>query len=217
LEKQDACVGLSESRILVGVHHLLKNIHRFRILHNKHRDLEELAREFAFASYGAFGCFFRSRVLIDKEPLEPIAFPDKDYSEFLENVRASFPTIRLLFLVRDPISTIWSMTRAHWGYSVRGIDPVALPLDEHIETWCANAELALEYADKPHVHLCLFHRMVTDPASESARISRFLGIKHGQAFEPRPTKEVGFGREELEKIRDATSTQAEALERWASE
>ena len=45
-----------------------------------------------------------------KEPLEPIAFPDRHYEQFLDNTRLLFPNIKLLFMVRDPLATIWSMS-----------------------------------------------------------------------------------------------------------
>jgi len=210
----DHVVGLNESRILVAAHHLVSQIHRFQSLHLQRRSLEELARRWALGSYGAFGLVFGARALVDKEPLEPIAFPDKDYSAFLKNIRGLFPSIRLLFIIRDPVPTLWSMTQRKWGKSLRGVEPFDLSMEEHIENWCANVDLALEYAGDPGAYLCSFRRLVTEPALESRRILEFLGLKDGRPFEPRPTKEVGFNPEALERIREATVVQVKAMEEW---
>ena len=211
LLSQGNVVGLNESRILVGVHRLVSEIHRFQGLHRERLRLEELARRFAFSSYGAFGVYFGTRMLIDKEPLEPIAFPDKDYRGFLSNLRAVFPGIRFLFVLRDPVATLWSMTQRKWGVSLRNTEPVDLSMEEHIETWCSNVDAALEYADDSQAYLCFNSRLVADPVSESRRISQFLGIERTRPFEPRPTKQVGFDNGQLAKIRDATALHVEAL------
>jgi hypothetical protein len=211
LLSQENVIGLNESRILVSVHQLVSEIHRFEDLYRERLPLEKLARRFALSSYGTFGVYFGTRVLVDKEPLEPIAFPDKDYRAFLRNLRTVFPGIRFLFLLRDPVPTIWSMTKRKWGFSLRNTEPVDFSLEEHIETWCSNVNAALEYADDSESYLCFNSRLVADPIPESRRISDFLGIKEGRPFEPRPTKQVGFDEEHLRKIRDATAVQVEAL------
>jgi hypothetical protein len=211
LLSQERVRGLVESRILVSVHRLVSDIHRFESLHAEHLQLEKRARRFALASYGAFGVFFFTRVLIDKEPLEPTAFPDRDYRAPLRNLRAVFPRIRFLFLLRDPVPTLWSMAQRKWGFGMRNTEPVPYPLEDHIQTWCSNVEVALEYADDPRAYLCFNSRLVADPIPESRRIFDFLNIRGGLPFEPRPTKEVGFDEEQLEKIRRATAAHAEAL------
>lgn len=211
LLSQENVIGLNESRILVSVHRLVSEIHRFQDLYKERLPLEKLARRFALSSYGTFGVYFGTRVLVDKEPLEPIAFPDKDYRAFLRNLRTVFPGIRFLFLLRDPVPTIWSMTKRKWGFSLRNTEPVDFSLEEHIETWCSNVDAALEYADDSQTYLCFNSRLVADPIPESRRIFDFLGIKEGRPFEPRPTKQVGFDEEHLRKIRDATAVQVEAL------
>lgn len=211
LLSQDRIVGLNESRILVSVHRLVSEIHRFQDLHKERRQLEVLARRFALACYGAFGVYFGTRALVDKEPLEPIAFPEKDYEAFLRNLRAVFPGIRLLFLLRDPVPTLWSMTQRKWGFSLRDTEPISFSLEDHIETWCSNVETALEYADDSRAYLCFNSRLVADPVPESRRIFDFLGIRSGRPFEPRPTKEVGFDEEQLAKIRSATAAYVDAL------
>ena len=211
LLSQESVVGMNESRILVGVHRLVSEIHRFQGLNRERLRLEELARRFAFSSYGAFGVYFGTRILVDKEPLEPIAFPGKDYREFLSNLRGVFPGIRFLFLLRDPVATLWSMTQRKWGVSLRNTEPVDLSMEEHIQTWCSNVDAALEYSDDPRAYLCFNSRLVADPVSESRRISQFLGIRGVRPFEPRPTKQVGFDNRQLEEIGDATALHVEAL------
>ena len=211
LMDQDGVVGMNESRVLVAAHRMVSAVRGFRSLHQERDQLLRLTRDWALSAYGAFDLYFGSRTLVDKEPLEPIAFPDQDYAVFLENVRDLFPGIRLLFLFRDPVPTLWSMTQREWGESLRGSEPVSFSLDEHIENWCANVDLALQHADDPRSYLCSYETLVADPLSESERIFRFLGLEKGQPFAPRPTKDVGFGPEDLERIAMATSTRSEAL------
>jgi hypothetical protein len=202
-----------ESRLLLSLHRLTAEIHRFRTLDRRATVFEGLARQMAFDFYGRMGIFFAHRVLLEKEPLEPIAFPDGDYAEFLANLRTLFPDIRFLFLVRDPVPTLWSMTQRKWGFTVMGMEPHRLSLDEHIHTWCSCAELILSYSTDPGSFICHTERLVAHPEEESERILSFLDIHGDSPFQPHPTKSVAFGEAELEKIRGATSRYQMALEK----
>ena len=97
---------------------------------------------------------------------------------------------------------------------MRGVELREFSMEEHIENWCANVDLALEYASDPGAYLCSYERLVTDPVAESRRIWDFLGLREGTPFAPRPTKDVGFDLNELDRITEATAGQVEALERW---
>jgi hypothetical protein len=86
LTSQKRVVGSPETRILVAAHHMVQEIDRFNRLIREERpllvDARRLVEKFYARKYRVWG-----RVLVDKEPLEPIAFPNRDYQQFIRNVR----------------------------------------------------------------------------------------------------------------------------------
>lgn len=140
------------------------------------------------------------RLLVDKEPLEPIAFPSKDYEKFIVNFRRLFPESKLLFVIRDPIATIWSMTRRNWGESLANMESKEFTIEEYIENWCSSVDLILNIKTDPNTHIVQYGRLVNDPENESGKILDFLGINNGNSFQPRQTKEIGFSNAEQETI-----------------
>lgn len=84
-------IALLESRTLVAVHRFLEQVQRFKDLEQNRQDLIPMARFLACDYYRSREVLLRRRLLVDKEPLEPIAFPDKQYQAFLNNVRILFP------------------------------------------------------------------------------------------------------------------------------
>ncbi|MFC2088977.1 sulfotransferase, partial [Calditrichota bacterium] len=144
--------------------------------------------------------FMGKRLLVEKEPLEPIAFPLKDYEQFLKNVRRLFPEIKFLLVIRDPIATIWSMKQRTWGSSLTNIETKKFTIEEYVENWCSCADIILQYCSDPNTYILRYRRLVNDPENESRRIIDFLNICKRNSFQPRQTKEIGFSNEEREKI-----------------
>jgi len=169
-------------------------------------------RRLVLDAYTSRGVMYARRVLIDKEPLEPIAFPDLEYDSFLRHCRAVFPDLRIIFLVRDPVATVWSMTQREWGSSRRDIEPSRLTFETHLRTWIDCADLAVKLRDDPLTYVCRYETLVEDPIAESVRIARFLALTGVAApFEPRPSDTVGFSTEERARILAATAGQRASL------
>jgi len=94
---------------------------------------------------------------------------------------------------------------------VVNFQPRWFSLREHIEVWCACADLGLKVYGDPDVYVCGFERLVGEPEEESGRIFEFLGMGSGVVFEPRGTKEVGFREEERELILSRVKDRLEML------
>jgi hypothetical protein len=189
-----------ESRILVSTHELMKEINRFQNLYKERAKLIDLARQFVQNYYSSSRILIGKRLLIDKEPLEPIAFPSNDYGEFIINVKTLFPESKLLFIIRDPIATIWSMTQRTWGESLTIGSNKTFSIEEHIKDWCSCADLILQYRSDPNTYIVQFGRLNHDPKNESRRILDFLSLRKGSSFQPRRTQESGFGNGERDEI-----------------
>lgn len=212
LGEQKGVTEFHESRILVGIHALMEEVDRFHHLNRDRIMLSRLARRLVLGYYARSKVLVGTRLLIDKEPMEPIAFPKTDYGRFLKNVRELFPESKLILLVRDPVATIWSMTRRTWGESLRGGGDRVFTLMEHIENWCSCADLILDYGSDPGTLIVPFGRLTEEPEDESRRIFEFLGIRIGKPFRPQPTKTSGFDPESLAAIETATRSRLERLE-----
>jgi hypothetical protein len=211
LARQRGVAGFSEHRILVAAHCFLEQIDRFHSLKRRDEMLILAARQLVYGYYARSKILLGRGILIDKEPLEPIAFPDKQYDKFLENVRALMPEAKLLFMIRDPLATVWSMTQRTWGTSLRNARLRTYSIDEHTENWCACAEIIVRQSPHPNTYVCQYGRLIADPKGESARMFEFLNIK-GRAFEPRPNNKIpGFNPEEREWILRATHDRRERL------
>ncbi len=203
LTAQQGATGGPETRVLVAAHRLVQEIDRFRRLKQREKALLAGTRRFVEESYaGMFPLW--GRILIDKEPLGPLAHPDRAYEEFLRNVRRIFPEMKLIFMIRAPVNSIWSMNRRTWGYSLTEGERYTLPLETLIDTWSAAAEVAVALHQDPNVYLCRFERLITQPERESQKIRRFLGLQEGPAFATKPTKEPGFTPEERDHLVRAT-------------
>jgi hypothetical protein len=213
LGRQPGILGFQESRILVGVHRFLEEVHRFKNLDHDRARIYSLARNLVFDYYASVSRLaVGKKLLVDKEPLEPIAFPAKEYGPFLANVRQLFPEARILYTVRDPIATIGSMVGRTWGESLTSEETRQFTLEEHIENWCSCAELALQCGADPHIYIVQFGRLVNDPENESRKIFDFLKLRRGNSFQPRPTHAIRFSQEERERILRLVQPQIERLD-----
>jgi hypothetical protein len=202
--------ALEESRILFAAHRFLDEVDRFTVLGDRRRQLLRQARGAVLEHYAAVSRGSPSTI-IDKEPLEPIALPDGGYERFLEHVRALFPSIRILYLIRHPVPTIWSMLNRRWGYTLASEDLRDFSLDECIATWKSNAALASGLEPQRRVRVTRFEDLVADPATESGGVQRFLRLRDGSDFEPRDTAEVAFDAADRDRILDETASEREGL------
>jgi hypothetical protein len=155
--------------------------------------------------YYATRRFIFGRLLIDKDPLEPIALPDTNYIEYLENLQFLFPDIQFLFVIRDPVATLWSMRNRKWGYSLMTGEPIEYSLCTCIDIWNRNAEAIAHFAGKSNCLVVHFESLVTSPA-ESEKVLSFLNIRSPSRFVAAPTKTIGFTAEDKERIIQATET-----------
>ena len=206
-----AVSSFPESRILVSVHAFLEEALRFKNLQVNSDEIVGLARNLVQDYYSTERVLMGKNLVVDKEPLEPIAFPSKEYRRFIVCFRRLFPNAKLLFAIRDPIATIWSMSQRAWGESLTVPDARCFSLEEYIENWCACAELVSTYTDVEKVYVVQFGRLVRDADNESKRILDFLGLRMETPFQPRRTHEIGFGSNDLEKIQQSTAPYLENL------
>jgi hypothetical protein len=211
LGHQPRVLAFFESRILVSIHGFMEEIYRFQNLDGDSATLINLARNLVFDYYSNSNILMGKRLLIDKEPLEPIAFPSKDYQKFIINFRRLFAKSKLLLTIRDPIATIWSMTRRTWGNSLTNVESKKFTIEEYAENWCSCANLILQYCSDPNTYIVQFGRLVNEPESESRRILDFLNIRKGDSFKPRQTKEIGFNNEEKKKLLGMVKSPLERL------
>jgi hypothetical protein len=211
LARQSRIAAFQESRILIAAHRCLDEVDRFGSLNADSTQVLPLVRNMVLGYYAGVRNLAGKQLLMDKEPLEPVAFPSGDYARFLLHVRSLFPASRFLFVVRDPVATVWSMTRRAWGESLTTPERRTFTIEEHTQNWCICADLALQYCSEPNTYIVQFGRMMRDPAGESRRILAFLGIRAGPEFVPHPTKDVGFTKDEAEAIRRGARPQLELL------
>jgi hypothetical protein len=184
-----------ESRVLVGAHQFTRQVNRFATLSHHKESLLENLRNIVFDHYASIKFVF-GKILIEKEPLEPIAFPDLEFEEFLENTRLLFPDLKIVFMLRDPLATVWSMRCRKWGYSLTSQELREFSLEECIETWNQSTKIVRAFSHDSNFYVCSFESLVEDPLLESSKIYDFLGVTKGTAFQPKATKEIGFSEEE---------------------
>jgi len=200
LGHQPSVSAFQESRILVSIHRFIEEIHRFKDLDRDSAAIVSLARQLVLDYYSSSRTLIGKRLLVDKEPLEPIAFPSKEYGPFIINVKRLFPECKLLLTVRDPFATVWSMAGRTWGESLTNMETKSFTIEEYTENWSSCADLLLQYCSDPNTYIVQFGRLINDPENESRRIFDFLNIHRGSSFQPRQTNEIGFSNEEREKI-----------------
>ena len=130
---------------------------------------------------------------------------------FLSNFQMLFPDAKLLFIMRDPIATIWSMTQRQWGYSLASKELRTFSLQEHVENWTDCAEVIHEYAAKKNVYVCKFENLTESPEEESRRIFDFLELPYSKNFQPKQTSVSSFSEEDKEFILRETKMQREMI------
>ena len=212
LGRQPDAASFSESRLTMAAHAMMREVRRFKKLRADEAGVAMALRRMLFAYYADRSGGRRPGLLVDKEPLGPIALPERNYGEFLGSVRRIFPEGKLVLMTRGPVPTLWSMTQRDYGHSLVDGPIRGYSLDEHTENWVASAEAILALAGEPGVYVCSFERLTADPEEESRRLGAFLGIDSPVTFEPRPTKDPAFSPEQLDAIRARTADTAAALD-----
>lgn len=77
LGHQPGVSAFPESRILVSIHGFMEEIYRFQNLDRDSATIVNLARHLVFDYYSSSRVLIAKKLLVDKEPLEQIAFPSK--------------------------------------------------------------------------------------------------------------------------------------------
>lgn len=211
LSQHPEVAGFTESRFSIAFHALLEQVDRFRRLSKREAAFLPAIRKAVYDCYGNVRPIVNKKLLLDKEPLEPIAFPDRQYRRYLENVKKLLPEAKLVLMIRSPCETVWSMRKRTWGGSIKGSEPRSFTLEEHTQNWKDCARLAIDYADRPDVHICVFENLVANPAAASKELFEFLNIRDAAPFEPRPTKAVAFEEADRRIVLDLTQSEVSAL------
>lgn len=200
-------IAFHESRLLVGVNSFFNETKRFKKLESSRETVSHLLEELTLSLYAKKAHprrFSSKKILLDKEPLEPTAFPDRNYAEFIGNMREIYPKMKFIYMIRDPKATIWSMSQRKWGYSTTDSGVHEFKLEEHADNWNECAGIAEEYSNDRRFLVCSFNRLISSPERTSQEITRFLGLDLHEPFEPRPTKNPDFSKGETELIAERT-------------
>ena len=203
LSQQKGVSAFSETRILVATHEFLQAFDRLGLTYAKRPSLIRTIRG-TVSHYYAARMPMWGQLVVDKEPLEPIAFPDLSYKDFIEHVRLLIPETKFVLMIRHPVATVWSMRNRTWNSKW-------LSLEECIRIWKDNAAVISSYTGHPNVYVCRFEDLVSRPGDVSAAILRFLGVRNGSPFVPAPTKEAALTHEEDAEIIAQTLHERAAL------
>ena len=213
LSNQPNVVYSHQTRILPIIFRYIKNIDCYENLHRS-RDrnlLIKLGRELVWQYY-TNKWFLWNRILVDKENFDPTVFPDGKFECFLSIVQELFPNIKIIYLVREPVSTIWSMQKKKWwGYSLTQRPLFQLTLEECTKVWNDSAMLASKYRGNKNVYICKFEDLVAHPQKESEKILQHLKIHSNNSFSPKKTSAIGFDQKQRQFILDATKEARNAL------
>lgn len=209
-DSRDIC-SFSETRVLIAAHGFLRETSKFWKLDHDAAALIPDLRRLVIRHYAQYAWLPRYRVVLDKEPLEPTAFPERDYEGFLANVVRVFPQARIMYMLRHPVATVWSMNERSWGTSLTSGETRRLTLQEHVQTWRDSARIIRLATERAEGYVCVFERLVGDAPAESARVREFLGLAPGPAFAPRATKEIGFSERDRDRILKLTRSERERL------
>lgn len=209
LGRQDAVAGFFESRILIAAHRFLAEVHRLSDLHDRREELTAAMRRLVIGYYAAHAQI-RGRLIVDKEPLEPIAIPAEDYGGFVDSVQAIFPEVRLVCMMRHPVNVIWSLTQRQWGYSLTEPRLREFTVEEGIALWKKNVVVADALRSRKRTIVLRLEDLVERPDHVSGELRAFLGVNRLSTFEPQPRAQPGFGVAEIQRIIAATESERAA-------
>jgi len=201
LKVQPGISGFYESRITIAAHRFLQSVDRFKHLAEHETTLIESARRMVLDHYSQIR-FLPGRVILEKEPLEPIAFPDHDYSSYLHTMRRLFPAMKLIFITRNVENTVWSMTQRTWGQSLAAPTEISLNISQATRIWLDSNRLIQKMQNEPNTLSIQYEDLVARPGEVSKQLCDFLNIQYRSPFVPTSGKTPQFSAEELKLIHE---------------
>lgn len=110
-------------------------------------------------------------------------------------IRANFPALPIVYLVRHPFAVAHSWTRLGWRDFtdeftcqqslmerlsrfrpvIDGTIETGSEFERHVLRWCLENHIPLQDLASDDVHLVFYEDLVRDPASEVSRLFRYLG------------------------------------------
>jgi hypothetical protein len=109
-------------------------------------------------------------------------------------IRAHFPEMPVILLLRHPCAVLNSLLKLHWHRSVAEnilsqptlmedhlepfraeIESASGDVDNHLLAWCANYYVALRQLKGQRVFVAFYERFLAEPRAEIARLFTFLG------------------------------------------
>jgi len=129
---------------------------------------------------------------------------------FIENMSSLFLKVKIIFMVRHPVSVFNSMEKRKWGVSIRNSEPWDMPLDTGIKWWKFTVNNYLKNKNN-NLYLCVFENLIKNPESESAKIKKFLKIKRLETFHVENTARIDLDKDIIQTILNETQTECELL------
>ncbi len=203
LGAQKNVTAIDESRVLVAAHQFLDAVDRFATLSEKRQQVLQSLRAMVM-KHMAERSSTGTEWLVEKEPLERIAFPDGRYDAFLRHARELLPDLHVVFMLREPVATVASMRARRWGYSLTSGETHEIDLDAAIDTWLAGAALAESLTSDSSTYLCRYDVLVTQPGVVSDEIAEFLGLRGHVSFLPRVARPLGLSADEQQHVHERT-------------
>jgi hypothetical protein len=147
-------------------------------------------------------------------------------------LRARFPGMPIIFVLRHPCAVAASRTKLGWddvredylGQSdliadhlapfARAIREAKPGFEQHVFTWCVENYIPFRQCEAGDVHLAFYENFCVDPMSELDRLFGFLGRPYDERVFARLTRSVVSGRV-LGRARPSAVMSIEALnEPW---
>lgn len=203
--RQEGIVGYNESRVLLAHHRYLLEVERFEALYERRQALLQVSQRALYEYYQGEPLPKYYQWLCQKEPLERIALPHGDYFSFLRHVQMLLPGSKRILLIRDPISTVNSMSQRSWGISLNPPQSRRFSIGEYIRTWKVCALCVLNAVSDADSYICQYGRLVKHPEFESKAIQSFLGLASCSPFIVQPKQALSLSNRICEHIQAATA------------
>ncbi len=192
-----------ESRLLVATHRFLDTVDRFTSLDDARGVVVSALRHMLIGQL-RLAAPLSTRLLVEKEPLEPIALPDERYDVFVRHALDVLPALRIVFMLRHPVATVSSMRNRQWGHTLTSGEVRDVTVDEAIGTWRANAALAVALRATPAVHICRYEHLVANREQATHAIGAHLGLDPIKPFRPRQARANVLSDAEVQHVLAST-------------
>jgi hypothetical protein len=207
--RQKGAASFYESRVTAAALAFLQQVRRFRNLSQNEDQLKRLLRRLVI-DYYASQKIVQGRLIIEKEPLEPIFLPGCNYVDYIDCMRELFPDLRLLFIERNVYDTVYSMTRRSWGGSLTAAPVIERSIEEATAIWLDCHGVIAKYSGIQGVMVCSYEELMAEPQRISRRICDFFGLTCVSPFVPRPSKGAQWSEPERALIADLARTSVNA-------